>query len=59
MSAQGRTAKRNEPKYEQQKLTCSKVSAVAATANFQQKRNKRKDCRIPKWNRKRKALAKL
>ncbi len=51
--------KRNEQKYEQETLTCSKLSAVVATANFQQKKNEEKDLWIPKRNRKRKALAKL
>jgi hypothetical protein len=51
--------KRNEQKYDQQKLTCSKLSAVVATANFQHKKNEEKDLWIPKHNRKRKALAKL
>jgi hypothetical protein len=35
------------------------LSAVAATANFQQRKNKEKDLWIPKRNHKRKALAKL
>jgi hypothetical protein len=34
--------KRGEQKYEQQKLTCSKLSAVVATADFQQEKNERK-----------------
>jgi hypothetical protein len=51
--------KRNEQEYEQQNLMCSKLSAVVATANFQQRKNKEKDLWIPKRNRKRKALAKL
>ncbi len=59
MSAQGRTAQKKRIKYEQQKLTCSKLSAVVATADFQQKKTKGKDLWIPKRNRKREALAKL
>ncbi len=51
--------KRNKQEYEQHKLTCSKLSAVVATDNFQQRKKKKKDLWIPKWNRKRKALAKL
>ncbi len=31
--------KRNEQEYEQQNLTCSKLSAVVATANFQKRKN--------------------
>jgi hypothetical protein len=34
--------KRNGQKYEQQKLICSKLSAVVALADFQHKKNKRK-----------------
>jgi hypothetical protein len=41
MSAQGRTAQRNEQEYKQQKLTCSKLSAVVAMANFQQRKTKK------------------
>jgi hypothetical protein len=35
-------AKEANKKYEQQKLTCSKLSAVVATADFQQEKNERK-----------------
>jgi hypothetical protein len=33
--------KRNKQEYEQQKLTCSKMSVVVATANFQQRKMKK------------------
>jgi ribosomal protein L20 len=60
MSAQGRTAqKKRTKKYEQQKVTCSKLSAVVATADFQQKKRKEKDLWILRQNLKREALAKL
>ncbi len=59
MSAQGRTVQKERTKYKQQKLTCSKFSAVVATADFQQKKIKEKDLWIPKRNRKLEALAKL
>jgi hypothetical protein len=36
--------KRNEQEYEQQKLTCSKLRAVVAKANFQQRKTKKKIC---------------
>jgi hypothetical protein len=51
--------KRKRQKYEQQKVTCSKLSAVVATADFQQRKTKEKDLWIPKRNPKREALAKL
>jgi hypothetical protein len=34
--------KRDEQKYEQQKLMCSKLSAVVATADFQEEKNEGK-----------------
>jgi hypothetical protein len=34
--------KESEQKYRQQKLTCSKLSAVVATADFQQKKRNKK-----------------
>jgi acid stress-induced BolA-like protein IbaG/YrbA len=55
----GRTAQKKRTKYEQQKVTCSKLSAVVATADFQQKKTKEKDLGIPEWNLKREALAKI
>ncbi len=36
--------KRNEQEYEQQKLMCSKMSAVVAMANFQQRKTKKRIC---------------
>jgi hypothetical protein len=63
MSAQGRKTAQGEQttghkKYEQQKQTCSKLSAVVATADFQQK-EQNKSLQISKQNHKRKELAKL
>jgi hypothetical protein len=51
--------KRKGQKFEQQKVTCSKLSAVVATADFQQRKTKEKDLLIPRRNLKREVLAKL
>ncbi len=59
MSTQGRNCAKEKDKKKIQKVMCSKLSSVVATADFQQKKTKEKDLWIPRRNLKREALAKL
>jgi UDP-3-O-[3-hydroxymyristoyl] glucosamine N-acyltransferase len=59
MSAQGQNCAKRADEKTSNEVMCSKLSAVIATANFQQKEPNKKNLLIFKRNCKRKGLAKL
>jgi hypothetical protein len=55
MAAQGRKLHKTERRKYEQWVTCLKLSAVVALANFKQKDKFEKGLLISKWNKKQKA----